>query len=132
MRRTIVTYNNSKKQRLMDVTIHALLTAPTIAKAAGMAGVTEASIRTWLKEPDFRRKYRETRQNLFETALGSVQGKLQEGVSVMWQLVMDEATPATARVQAFRCLADMAFRGQDLSELETRIEQLERGDANAA
>jgi hypothetical protein len=87
---------------------------------------------TWLKEPDFRRKYRETRQNLFETALGSVQGKLQEGVSVMWQLVMDEATPATARVQAFRCLAEMAFRGQDLSELESRIEQLERGGANAA
>ena len=45
----------------------------------------------------------------------------------MWQLVMDEATPATARVQAFRCLAEMAFRGQDLSELESRIEQLERG-----
>jgi hypothetical protein len=38
----------------------------------------------------------------------------------------------TARVQAFRCLAEMAFRGQDLSELESRIEQLERGGANAA
>jgi hypothetical protein len=132
MWRTTVTYNNSKKQRLMDVTIHALLTAPTIAKAAAAAGVTEASIRTWLKEPDFRRKYRETRQNLFETAMGSVQARLSEGVSVMWQLVMDEATPATARVQAFRCLAEMAFRGQDLSELESRIEQLERGNANAA
>jgi hypothetical protein len=132
MWRTIVTYNNSKKQRLMDATIHALLTAPTIAQAAKNAGVTEASIRIWLKEPDFRRKYRETRQNLFETALGSVQGKLQEGASVMWKLVMDEATPATARVQAFRCLAEMAFRGQDLSELESRIEQLERGNTNAA
>src|SRR4030095_10520727 len=77
--RTMVTYNNSKKQRLMDVTIHALLTAPTIAKAAETAGVTEASIRTWLKEPDFRRKYRETRQNLFETALGRGPGKMQEG-----------------------------------------------------
>jgi hypothetical protein len=128
----LVTYTNSKKQRLMDITIQALLTAPTIAKAADTAGVTEASIRTWLKEPDFRRKYRETRQNLFETALGGVQARLQEGVSIMWQLVMDEATPATARVQAFRCLTEMAFRGQDLSELESRIEQLERGDANAA
>ena len=123
---------NAKKQRLMEQTIQALLTSPTVGKAAEMAGVSETSIRKWLKEPDFRRKYRETRQNMFETAMGSVQAKLQEGVSVMWKLVMDEATPATARVQAFRCLTEMAFRGQDLSELESRIEQLERGDANAA
>jgi hypothetical protein len=119
-------HENAKKQRLVDATIHALLTAPTVGKAAEIAGVSETSIRKWLKEPSFRQKYRETRQSMFENAIGTVQAKMLEGVKAMWSLVLNEANPATARVQAFRVLAEMAFKAQDLSELEERLEALEQ------
>ncbi len=124
-------YDNVEKNRLLEKAIHALLTAPTMAQAAEKTGVTEASLRLWLKDDAFKARFAEAKREMFISAMVVVHAKLAEGIKSMWALCLDETRPGTSRVSAFRVLTDLAWRAYDLEALEARIAKLEGGNRAA-
>jgi hypothetical protein len=49
--------------------IDALLRAPRVEAAAAMVGISESTLRGWLKEPAFKARYEEVRQAALEESL---------------------------------------------------------------
>ena len=59
--------------RRQDALISALLLAPTLAEAAQMAGISEATAWRWLKDKAFQTAYREARREVVRQAVAQVQ-----------------------------------------------------------
>ena len=118
-------YSNTKGNRSQETIIAALLANKSVAEIAKIVGSTENSIRNWIAEPAFQERYTQARQELFGKAMDAVQSRLEQGVSAMWDLVLDPEASATARVAGFRVLMDAAWRAKDLTELEERLARLE-------
>jgi hypothetical protein len=57
-----------------EAAIEALLTCATIKDAAVKVGFTDRTLRSWLKEPEFLAQYRAARRQVFDAALGRLQG----------------------------------------------------------
>jgi len=63
-----------KLSRKQEQAVVALLTMPTIRKAAEKAGVGERTLRGWMKDsPEFQRAYTEARRGFLEHSLGKLQ-----------------------------------------------------------
>ncbi len=105
--------------------IAALLRCPTLEEAAAETGVATRTLRRWLHEPDFRQQYLAVRRQIYSQAIGRAQQTLSRGVGVLHEILDDPDAPPTARVAAFARLEEMARRGVEIEDLETRLTALE-------
>jgi hypothetical protein len=60
--------------------IEALLSEPSVRRAAALAGLGEKSIRRWLRLPEFSRVYQEARQQAFADALADLRAATRDAV----------------------------------------------------
>ena len=124
--------HGEKRARREETAISALLACPTIDGAAEQAGIAPATLRRWLAEPDFQRRYREARRQVVEQAIVRLQQAAGDAVMVLSAIAGDDSQPAGARVSAARTVLDQSFRGLELVDLVERIEQLERAQNGSA
>lgn len=75
--------HGDKLGRKAEAAIVALLAHPTMPEAAKAAGVSETSLWRWLQRDDFRKKYREAQDKVFDGALASLQGASTEAVNCL-------------------------------------------------
>lgn len=127
--------HGEKLTRRQDAAIVALLAHPTIPEAAKAAGVSETTLWRWLQRDDFRKKYREAQDKVFDGALGSLQGASTEAVACL-KRNLTSGTPS-AEVQAAKVILEYTIKARELFGLEARIMQLEaqlkaREEAEAA
>ena len=122
--------HGSRRSQQEEAAIAALLSEPTIAEAAGKAGIGERTLLRWLAEPEFKARYREVRRQVVEHAVSALQQAASKAVAVLVTLTEDAAAPPAARVSAAKAILDQAFKGTELLDLATRIEQLERGQVH--
>jgi hypothetical protein len=104
----------SKKPRAQERAIAALLTESTRAAAADKAGLSEATLGRWLKDPDFRAVYRRARRELVEGAVGRIQAATGQAVDTLLAVAKGGARDGD-RVRAAVALLDHAFKGFDLA-----------------
>jgi hypothetical protein len=114
-----------KQQR----TIAALLTAPTVRKAAEEAGVPERTLYDWLKTPAFKSAYREAQRESFKHAMALCQKYLPHAVQTLLKVMADEEAPHNAKVSAATALMKYARESIELDEVVERVEKLEAGVA---
>src|SRR5262245_2780794 len=114
-----------KLSRTRERAIASLLTANSIEAAATAAGVSERSLRGWLKQPEFKAAYRVARRKLIEMAIGRIQAATGEAVDTLMKVAKDGAKDSD-RVRAAAVLLDYAFRG--LTEADTLHGERETGD----
>jgi hypothetical protein len=107
----------SKKPQTQERAIAALLTEPTRAAAAAKAGVSEATIGRWLKDPAFGVAYRRARRELVREAVERLQSAVGEAVDTL-RAVAKNGKKDSDRVRAAVALLDHAFRGIDLADVE--------------
>src|SRR5690349_4515857 len=89
-----------------DKAVIALMTTPTVAKAAAKAGVGERTLRGWLAEADFLAAYRAARRRALEAAVGQLQRASGKAVRA---LVKDlDADKAADRIKAACAILDRA------------------------
>ncbi|HZO29625.1 MAG TPA: hypothetical protein VFH48_26920, partial [Chloroflexota bacterium] len=91
------------------------------------AGISESTLRAWLRDPAFQRRYREARRQVVEQAIVRLQQAAGDAVMVLSAIAGDDSQPAGARVSAARTVLDQSFRGMEVLDLVERIERAQSG-----
>jgi phage terminase small subunit len=112
--------------RRQEAFIAALLSCPTIAHAARMAGIAEVTAGRWLKDHSFQAAYREARRQVVQQAIVQVQHATGTAVQTLVAVMQDNESPSNARVTAARTILEMAIRTVEFEDLESRIVALEQ------
>ena len=108
-----------------DEGILALLNQPTIQKAAEAIGVDERTIRRWMAQPLFARKYRAAQRDTFKQAIAMTQRCVPHAVQVLMKVAQDQSAPAAARVSAATALLRFSRESIELDDLASRLDALE-------
>ena len=113
----------SEKQ---ESAVLALLSEPSIPKAAAAVGVTDRTLHRWLQEPAFKAAYRNARRDAFSQAIAMTQRYAPLAVNTLAKVMTDPAAPTNAKVSAAAAVLRFGREGIELEDIETRIAALER------
>jgi hypothetical protein len=114
----------SKRSRLEDQALAALLSEPTMQQAATKAGVSESTMLRWLADPPFQARYRAARRQVVEQAVAQLQQGTSEAVEAL-RRNLKCAIPA-AEIAAAKAVLDFSLKAVELVDLVERVEQLEQ------
>src|SRR5262245_16349707 len=104
-----------KRGRKLEAAVAALLSAKTIADAAKVVGVTERTLRMWMKTPAFLGIYRQVRRQVVEHALTRMQQATAAAVDAL-ERNLTCRKPA-AEVRAAAEILERATKGIELWDL---------------
>lgn len=113
----------TKTERKADVLIAALLAQPTHARAAEVAGLSEATVQRWLRNSKFKARYRAARRTVLESAIGQLQNTTTEAAQALARNLYC-GNPGV-EVRAAVAILEQSARGLELIELSDRVELLE-------
>jgi hypothetical protein len=119
------TQNPAEEPEKRDTLLVALIAEPTIAKAASAAGVSRSTAMRWLREPDFRARYREARATAVEGAIATLQARLSVASEALCSIAGNKKAGHMARIAASRAMFEYAVKGVELLDMETRLAELE-------
>ncbi len=102
----------------------ALIESGTILEAAEKCGISERTLRVWIKEPDFAAAYAAARRQLIDNALLSLQRASNSAAFVLIKSL--KAEDANIAIRASLGILDRAVKLTELCELVERIEALEQ------
>lgn len=117
--------HGEKVTRKQELTIAALLTAPSVGAAAQQAGIAEPTLYRWLKDAAFQTAYRDARRQVVQHAIVQVQRATGEAVETLRAVMQDPEAPASAKVSAAKAILETAVKAVELEDLEARIAMLE-------
>lgn len=110
--------------------LEALLSEPTIGKAAAAAEVSESSVYRWLRgDSAFQEAYREARRESVRQAVARLQQASGAAVTVLLQLMATKGNPPAVRLAAASKVLEMAHKAVELDDVIARIEALEAAHA---
>jgi pantoate kinase len=113
-------------------TIVALVTEPSIPKAAEVAKVGQRTIYDWMKQPEFKAALREARRESFTQAVSLAQRYAPLAMTTLAKVIADTSVAAHARVSAAIGILRFGREAIELDDLAGRIELLEQSAAEAA
>lgn len=117
---------NARQQRA----ILALLSEPTVAKAAEAAAVPQRTLYGWLQDAEFEAAYQLARRQAMRQAVARLQQASAGAVDTLLEVARNAAAPAVARVSASRTILEMALRAVEIEDLDNRLKALEAADAS--
>jgi hypothetical protein len=117
--------HGQKLSRKEETAISALLTQGTLAEAASLAGIGEATLRRWLQRDDFQAAYRGARREAVSQAVAHLQRISGEAVEALRTIMNDDQKPSSARVTAARVILELSIKAVELEDLAVRIAALE-------
>lgn len=103
--------------------ITALLTEQTHRDAAAKCGVSEATLRRWMQDDDFKAAYREARRQVVEHGVSVLQAACADAAKTLRRNL--ECGHAATEVSAAKAVLDQSVKGVELTDLQERVEQLE-------
>ena len=105
----------------------ALISEPSITKAIEKSGIAKKTAYKYLKDKNFFSEYQKLRQEMIGRTTSLLLQASGRAVEVLYEVADDPEKSPYARVQAAKTILEMAYRGMELEDLQTRIERLERG-----
>jgi tryptophan 2,3-dioxygenase len=105
--------------------IAALLSEPTVRKAAEVAKVSERTMYNWLKLRTFATEYRSARREATMQATARAQQYSGSMVGILVGIAGDSKKPPAARIAAASKVLDIAIKSVELEDLEARLQALE-------
>ena len=115
--------HGEKLSRKQDQAIGALLTEQTIESAAERVGVAEATLRRWLKLPEFLAAYRAARREVMEKTVAQMQQASWAASTTLIKLL--GAGNESVRLRAATELLNEANKGLEILDHEERLAALE-------
>ena len=115
---------SAKKHGQHAQAIAALLSTPTLEKAAAQCGVAEVTIRRWLREPAFAAAVRAAGQQLIDGAVAHLQGALLEASECLRRNLA--CGRPSVEVAAARAIWEAAGTQQQIALLNAQIQALEQ------
>jgi hypothetical protein len=121
-----MTGHGEKFGRKAEQAIAALLTRPSIEDAARVAGVGEKTLRRWLQEPSFKKRYLQARRDSVRQSIARIQHATGAAGATILKLMTDPGVSAAVRLRAAACVIDLAIKGVDSEDIEVRGAALEQ------
>jgi hypothetical protein len=120
-----VTGHGEKFRRRKEQAIAALLMCPSLPAAAANCGISESTLRRWLRNESFAWRYRQERTRMLDSTVNLLRQKSIAAVETLAGIADDKGSPAGARVSAARSLVELAIKGAEVQDLEERLTELE-------
>src|ERR1700674_536732 len=118
--------HGAKFGRKKEEAIAALLSQRSIEDAARVAHIGTNTLLRWLQLPGLKSAYREARREGVTQALARMQQATGAAGTVALKLMTDPNVPAAVRLRAAEFVFDMAMKGIETEDIETRVSGLER------
>lgn len=106
--------------------LQALLTAPTKAEAARLAGIGESTLRSYLRDPAFAAAFQRESAALMRDATLRLRQSLTGAVNTLNRIVESADDSPAAQVQAARTLLDFSLRYSENADILDRLDKLEK------
>ena len=119
----------STNVRNREVALQKLLNNPNISQVATEIGVNEKTIRRWLQEPEFAAQLTEARRDITQGLIRLIIARSQKSIEVLDEVMSNQKASPYARVQAAKTLLDNALKAIETQEILSRIEELEKTNA---
>jgi len=94
--------HGAKFPRLREAAIAALLSCRTVELAAKQLKIHHATLRRWMRDPDFDGDYRSARERVLERAAERLRDGALAAVEVLMEIAQNRKAPEAARVTACR------------------------------
>jgi hypothetical protein len=105
--------------------ILALMSEPTVTRAAELVQVDPRTIYRWLEDPTFASAFRRTRREAFAQAMAATQKYAGLAVNSLAKVMTDSNANPQARMAAASALLKFSRESLEIDSLVERIEQLE-------
>ena len=119
--RLTIDLNSAKRELLLA----ALISSPTVKRAAEAAGVPETTVYNWLRREDFAEEYRKRKRQAVSEASDFLQSRINEAAQVITGLMNDTKVSPRTRLDAARSIIEFGYRIYEQAEVIARIEALE-------
>lgn len=105
--------------------ISALLSCPTIKQASAEVGLSEQSVYSRLRKPDFRAQLQNARDNQFQVISSKLEDANFKALNTLVSVLDDSEVSAGIKVRASQTLLDLSLRNREQADILTRIQNLE-------
>ena len=122
--------HGQKFTRKKEQAVAALLSHRTIEEAAQSVGISFATLKRWLKLPEFRAECLQARREAVLQANARIQQHSSAAAAVLLKLMADPSTPASVRARAALFIIELANKSLHTDDLEVRIARLEESVEN--
>ena len=102
-----------------------LLQNKKIEEVAQELKISQVTLYRWLKQENFKQRFSEVRQELFNEALDSLKTLTKRAIDTLDD-ILKNGTKETSRVTASKTVLELALRLKEVEELEQRVEELEK------
>lgn len=116
--------HGEKLTRKQELVVSCLLSEDTYDKVAVKAGVSVATLRRWLRLPDFLAAYRQARAQVVESTVAALQQASVKAVATLTRNL--DCGVAAAENTAARLILEQSLKGVELMDVLARLEALER------
>lgn len=106
-----------------------ILTSKTLGDAAHSAGVSERTLYTWLKIPEYRTALREAEKQTVENATRRLIAGQNAALDTLEALITKARNEGVRRASAMDWL-NMVLRFRDMAEIDERLTALEQAVAH--
>jgi len=107
-----------------DAVVLALACGATVEAAARQGGVSERTIYTRLRDPDFQKRIKEARTDLVRRSAGLLSAASGEAVRTLLALLKESVRPSV-RLGAAKAVLELGIKVRELAELEAEVRALE-------
>lgn len=111
--------------------LSALLTSKTLEEAAAQAKISSRTLRSYLKNAEFRCEYGEVMAQLVADAAAQARRGMGEAISLLREMLGDADVSPNVRVQAARTILESGGKLIEMQSLEARIAALEEREGRA-
>lgn len=105
--------------------ISALLSSATIKQASDEVGLSEQSVYSRLRKPDFRKKLQSARNDQFQVISSKLEDANFKALDTLINILDDKEVSAGVKVRASQTLLDLSLRNREQADILTRIQNLE-------
>ena len=117
------TATSSQLDRKKQSAISALLTNPTIEKAAQAVGVSEKTLWRWLQLPEFSAAYQQARTEVLEQTISVLHKATGAAVAALVRNL--KCGKPAVEVRAALGVLDQTFKAREMLETEARLKAVE-------
>ncbi|QDU23760.1 hypothetical protein [Urbifossiella limnaea] len=114
----------AQRKRNDDAVVLALACGATVEAAAKQGGVSERTVYTRLRDPEFQKRIKEARTDLVRRSAGLLSAASGEAVRTLLALMKESAPPAT-RLGAAKAVLEVGLKIRELADLEAELRDLE-------
>ena len=115
---------NDSPERGTNAFLLAIAAGSTVADAAQLAGISEATAHRRLRKPGYREQIQELRSEMMNRAMGKMADGMASAADVLVELL--SAENESVRLSAARSLLDLGAKIRDTCEFEDRLRALEQ------